>query len=140
MALLDRQSERLADEPADFWATAGAQRACAQCGRFTREWDAHHVVEKQELSRRKLPLWDRRNALRLCNGPFSCHGQHTGAGSRVQLRKLRNENYEYAFEVLGAYAYDYLRRRYRGEDPRLERWLERYERQDSAAAHFASIS
>lgn len=109
--------------PESFHLEARFQRACAVCG-ATGEFDAHHVVERQELRRRGLPEWDTRNALRLCQilGAVggNCHsGQSTGL-RRVRLDQLRDENLEYAFEALGAFAYFYLRRRYVGEDSRVE--------------------
>lgn len=86
------------------------------------EWEAHHVVERQELKQRGWPEHDTRLALRLCMGPASCHGgQHTI--KRVKLTSLTDDNLVAAFEVLGAYAYDYLKRRYDGADDRIEGML-----------------
>lgn len=107
----------------EFWAAARAQRACAGCGVITGGWDAHHVVERQELKRRHEPQFDARNALRLCNERApgeNCHGAHTSAMRRVKLTDLRVENLDYAFEILGPFAHDYLARRYAGEDSRLK--------------------
>lgn len=123
-AALKRSRRRHVNDPDKvdaFWAAAEAQRVCAKCGKPTRTWDAHHVVEKQELRNRGLDVWDPRNALRLCGkfGP-TCHGQHTNAAERVPLSALTDENIEFAFDVLGAFAYDYLKRRYAGEDWRVE--------------------
>lgn len=110
------------DNPASFHAEARYQGACQNCGKMGGEWEAHHVVEQQELKRQKAPLHDTRCALRLCIGPGSCHGgQHTI--KRVQLTSLTDDNYEFAFEVLGTFAYDYLRRRYSGDDRRLDVWM-----------------
>lgn len=90
------------------WTALG--RPCAVCDRWVvSTMEAHHVVEKQELKRRGLPLYDQRNALPLCG---SCHEGHTNASQRVPFRKLRAENVAYAFEVLGEFASDYLGRRY----------------------------
>lgn len=119
------EKARLDAERMAFKLAAAAQVVCAVCRRGG-SFDAHHVIEKQELERRGLWKWDTRGALRLCKGALGCHDQHTykGGDSRVPLAKLTSTNIDYAFEVLGAFAYDYLKRRYYGEDPRLERRLE----------------
>lgn len=82
----------------------------------------HHVVYRQEVERVGGEVWDPRNSLTLCDG---CHSSHHRRGSRiVPLSVLRDENYEYAAELLGREAaYEYLRRRYVGEDPRLNALL-----------------
>lgn len=83
----------------------------------------HHVVYRQHVRREGGDIYDPRNALRLC---VSCHSSHHRRGSKiVPLAALRDENYEFAFELLGAAAFDYLRRRYSGDDVRLHRWLAR---------------
>lgn len=110
------------DNARSFHEEARYQGMCANCGKIGGDWEAHHVVEKQELKNQHAPLNDTRNALRLCIGPASCHGgQHTI--KRVMLTALTDDNYEFAFEVLGTFAYDYLRRRYSGDDPRLDAWM-----------------
>lgn len=80
----------------------------------------HHVVYEQHVKREGGDRWDPRNALRLC---VSCHSSHHRRGRVVPLVALRDENYEFAAELLGSAAYDYLRRRYAGEDPRLDMML-----------------
>jgi hypothetical protein len=119
------QREREDAERLAFKMAAAKQVVCAVCRRGG-SFDAHHVIEKQELERRGLWKWDPRGALRLCKGALGCHDQHTykGGDDRVPLAKLTTENVDYAFEVLGAFAYDYLKRRYSGEDSRVERRLE----------------
>lgn len=117
--------------PASFHDEARWQRVCANCG-ATGSFHAHHVIDKQTL-RRKLGcgkrdprLYDTRNSLRLCeglNGP-RCHmNSEWGGVSRVKVptSRLRDANIEYAFEILGAYAADYLRHEYDDEagDPRI---------------------
>jgi hypothetical protein len=112
----ERQARQL------FEHAAAAQERCANCG-SERAWDPHHAgVYEQDLRRLKLPLWDPANALRLC---WDCHALHHAPSSRLPLSVLREENIGYAFEVLGARAYDYLRRRYTGEDRRLDAALAR---------------
>lgn len=85
-------------------------KSCANCGRpWSLTADAHHCVEAQELRKRDLPVYDRRNALALCS---DCHERHTNASSRVPFRKLSAVNVAYAYEVLGPFAGDYLAKKY----------------------------
>lgn len=80
----------------------------------------HHVVYRQEVEREGGDTGDARNALALC---VTCHARHHGRqpGRVVELVVLRDENIEYAVDLLGAgRAYNYLRRRYAGSDPRVE--------------------
>lgn len=107
----------------DFHEAAALQGLCqnSACGRSTYVWDAHHVVEKKYLKKHGLPLFDPRNALRLCE---SCHSRHTTASQRIPMESLRDENIDYAFEILGAYAYDYLHRYYDGTDGRVQASLD----------------
>jgi len=116
-----------------FHNAARFQRVCQKCGASKGPnggpipWDAHYVVEKQKLKAigRTDLLWDHRNAMRLCKHP--CHATHTNAHERVKLSALSNDNFNFAFEVLGAAAYDYLRERYAGDDPRLSDHLTKIE-------------
>lgn len=115
------------------------QRVCAVCGRgatinvdgtkLPNPWQAHHVVEKQKLRAegRMDLVWDIRNSLRLCEEP--CHGRHTRGNQRVKLSALTDDNYEFAWYVLGMASADYLRSRYNGTDPR---WVALAERCDAA--------
>lgn len=113
--------------PASFYLEAQSQKVCAVCGEVS-VFDAHHVVERQELRKLKLPEWDTRGALRLCTSDprkmtiigNQCHGGHTGGSRRVRLVELTDDNVSYAFEALGPYAYFYLLRRYTGHDDRVE--------------------
>lgn len=107
------------EEREQAWAfkVSGQGQPCAVCG-YLWEWpDMHHVVSQQELKDRGLPLWDVRNALPLCPigmllAGSQCHERHENASKRITFRKLRPENIAYAYEVLGDYADDYLKRRY----------------------------
>lgn len=103
-----------------FHLEARSQRVCAVCQKAT-VFEAHHVVEKQELRRRGEPKFDTRNALRLCKPLHgkNCHSRHTTGTRRVKVSELTVDNLDYAFEVLGAYAYDYLRSFYADDDGRL---------------------
>lgn len=102
-----------------FWEAAREQGRCAICGRRGRNWQAHHVIERQYLRSHFLAQFDQRNSLRVCEEP--CHGQHTRGFKRMPLTALTDENLEYAFHILGDYAPYYLRQRYDGEDERVER-------------------
>lgn len=120
-----------------FKAACSYQRFCQHpdCKNpGTWKWQAHHVVQVTHIkpySEEPQVLYDPRNALRLCNdiSGSNCHGNHhNGGDKRVPLSALRDENYDYAVELLGVGpAYDYLRRYYRGEDPRLKALLETWE-------------
>jgi len=56
---------------------------------------------------------------------FNCHGAHHGRSRTLSLAVLPDSAYSFAVEVLGAgAAYEYLRRRYTGDDPRLTSILE----------------
>jgi|SRR3954454_19546727 hypothetical protein len=101
----------------------GAERSFRKSGRNTRcracltrrAVHSHHVVYEQELDDRGLPKYDRRNCMALC---MDCHfNHHNGPMDRkINIASLSEENLAYAFEVLGAYAYDYLRRHYGHHD------------------------
>lgn len=93
-------------------------RVCEAC-RLRRAVDPHHVVLEQELIRRGIdPDADLRCGMALCR---ECHDRHhSGGPGKIALRTLRDDSLDFAFEVLGPYAYDHLRRRYGGDDPRLE--------------------
>lgn len=117
------------DSSKEVFLRAGyGQRVCAVTGLPTswRTGQVHHVIEKQWLRINHKPRWDPRNALLLRT---RVHELHTGKleHNKIPLSALRDENFEFAFEQMGAAAYNYLRRHYRGEDPRLEEWLARVE-------------
>ena len=93
-------------------------RVCEAC-RLRTAVDPHHVILEQELVRRGLdPDADLRCGMALCRDCHDAH--HAGGAGQIPIRRLRDETLDFAFEVLGPYAYDYLRRRYGGDDPRLE--------------------
>jgi hypothetical protein len=101
-------------------------RACLK----RRATHTHHVVYEQKLNevadsrgfenpsteRRQL-VFNVENAFAIC---FDCHHAHHHASRRIPLYLLSDSNLVFAFRELGAHAYDYLRRRYAGEDERLE--------------------
>lgn len=102
-----------------FKREARYQRCCQNCPK-TGEWEAHHVVYEQHLRGVGEPIWDTRNAMRLCP---DCHRRHHNRSSVIPLAKLHDGHIAYAFAKLGLRAYSYLKDRYAGEDPRLEQAL-----------------
>lgn len=110
MAVANRESFRL---------EAKYQVICAYCGK-ARPFQAHHVVDKAELGKRGIKgnaQYDTRNALRLCEDlshgiEGRCHYQFENRRIELPCVRLKDQNIVYAFEVLGAYAYDYLRQEY----------------------------
>ncbi len=98
--------------------------ACG-CGRSGGLHD-HHVIYQQELrwwserdgTRFRRLRKDRRNIVLLA---FGCHADHHSGKARLRLGQLPDSVFEFAGETMGAGpAYEYLRRRYAGDDPRLE--------------------
>lgn len=98
-----------------FREAARAQRVCQNpdCRRPTAAWDPHHVVYEQELRRRGLPIYDPRNALRVCR---RCHQNHHHMQPLPQIA-LTTSHLTYAKEALGEFHIDYLNRRYLPECP-----------------------
>lgn len=94
----------------------------------------HHVIYRQVLRKRGLDEFDPRNAMKLC---VSCHSSHHRRGKIIPTSALLDRHIEYAFEVLGIYAMDYLRRYYDDAepDPRIVNWSESYAR----AAEYADL-
>lgn len=92
---------------------------------------SHHVVYEQELQRRwdsdpkvretyprySLLKGDVRNLVDMCQ-PH--HFDHHGGSFKIEVVQLSDDALTFSFEILGPYAYDYIKRRYRGDDPRLE--------------------
>lgn len=89
-----------------------------------RSAHSHHVVYEQELDNRGLPKFDRRNLMALC---VDCHlGHHNGPPeNQIPVSLLSDGNLEYAFEMLGPYAYDYVLKHYSGFDSRLVDHMDR---------------
>lgn len=103
-----------------FWLAAQFQAVCFICGK-PGDFHAHHVVDKQllrrEYGRTGDALYDTRNAMRLHR---HCHFQFENSRIEIPLKKLKDEMIEYAVEVMGLRAYDYLKRYYSGDDERVE--------------------
>lgn len=104
----------------DFRAAVLAKGPCI-CG--ARPIDPHHVCYQQHLRAGGHPLWDPRDGMPLCR---SCHDSHHNGSRRIPCSRLPDEALEFAFEILGAYASDYLARRYAdvGSDGRVAVLLE----------------
>lgn len=82
-----------------------------------RERNQHHCIYAQHVRGAGGDVWDPRNSLTLC---YDCHARHHG-GDRIPLSALPDSVFEFAVELLGTGpTYNYLRRRYRGTDPRLD--------------------
>lgn len=96
-----------------FWEAARKQRACAVKGCRNKDFDPHHAILEQHLRDRGLPRYDARNSLRLCRDH---HFGHHGT-KKLPTTVLTQVNIDYAAEVLGDFAYDYITRRYDYSDP-----------------------
>lgn len=97
-----------------FRGAAAKQGRCQHpdCPKPSAPWDPHHVVYEQHVIKAGFPKDDTRNALRLCR---DCHfnHHHTGGPARIPLAAIPDAAIEYAREVLGDYAIDYLAAKYR---------------------------
>lgn len=118
----ENEAERISHEL--FREAARKQRCCQMCGKAGQDWHPHHVVYAQHLRRAGQPIYDTRNAMRLC---VECHASHHNRSKVIPLVKLTLAHIEYAFQTLGASAFSYLGQRYGGEDPRLEETQARFE-------------
>lgn len=77
----------------------------------------HHICYRQHLRRSGGDEWDPRNGFTLCP---SCHTSHHRRGRVLPVSCLPDAALEFAQEVFGGYAADYLRRYYVDDgDPRL---------------------
>jgi integrase len=92
------------------------ERARCICGCGQRAVHLHHAVYRQHVTRHGGDLRDPRNLVPVA---FTCHGGHHSGAARLRLSRLPDAVFDFAAELMGAAAYDYLRRRYAGEDPRL---------------------
>jgi hypothetical protein len=130
-------SQRRRDQEAEterrrrFAQAAWEQRGCAvtldqrdylPVGPKGKNWEAHHVVEKSWLKRHGFGpsiIWDPRNSLRVRP---DVHRRHTNRSKPIPIACLLPQNIEFAFEVMGPTADEYLHRMYSGDpDPRVKR-------------------
>lgn len=119
------------------------------CGCGARAEDRHHCLYEQDLRRayrstrpaavrgglEKDPAWleltyDPRNLVSVSR---RCHSNHHSRARPYHLPMLPDSVFEFAAEVLGAgRAYNWLRRHYNGEDPRLDALLVVESREEAA--------
>lgn len=90
------------------------------CGCRGRVVNQHHVVYRQEIVRRGGDVRDPRNLVPVA---WTCHADHHGRGGPLPLRVLPDSAYEYAGELMGPAAFDWLQRHYAGTDDRLDALL-----------------
>ena len=120
------RSDRYAGQP-EQWVSARKDR-CEICDARGSYTSLHHVVYEQHVRDAGGDVWDPRNSLTVCDGPFSCHTRHHSRMRPIRLDALPDSAYEFAAELFGSgAAYEYLRRRYFGDDPRLDRLLDEWE-------------
>ena len=101
------------------WAAA-KRDACERCGARDR-LQQHHVVYEQHIRRAGGDPWDPRDSMTLC---VSCHTSHHKAlRLTLPLALVPDAAIAFAGDLMGPAAYDYLRRRYGGEDPRVDALL-----------------
>lgn len=92
---------------------------CVGCS--LRAVQRHHAVYEQEVRREGGSVKDDRNLVPVCK---RCHERHHQRVVPLESYRLPDAVFEFARELLGAgAAYEYLRRRYAGSDPRLESLL-----------------
>lgn len=105
---------------ASFYAEARFQRACAHCGLVGGPFEAHHVIKKQRLRKRGLPLHDTRGAVRLCEGLKSnrCHFKVEKGGERLETAKLPQQAICYVWEALDVAGQNMLASDYTGVERR----------------------
>lgn len=102
--------------------TAWKDRDRQRCPCGARSEQAHHVVYRQEIERlvgksAGHVIYDLRNRLVVC---ADCHERHHNRSRPLTLAVLPDSAFEFAVELLGAgKAFEYLRRRYSGQDQRL---------------------
>lgn len=102
-----------------WYATASPR--CVLCGTGSGRFHLHHICYVQHVRRERGDVWDPRNALTLC---VDCHSAHHSRKRILPLGLLPDAALEFAAETFGGpAAYVYLRRRYEGDDPRLEDFL-----------------
>jgi hypothetical protein len=96
-------------------------KACChpECERATLRLQQHHVVYVQHLPK-DTETYDVRNGVTVC---VRCHNSHHRRGSKViPLVVLPDAAIAFAREIFGpGKASAYLRKRYAGDDPRLDR-------------------
>lgn len=93
-------------------------RCVCGCGRTALPY-RHHAIYQQHI-----PPSTRKDERNLVAVSFDCHGAHHLQSRKLRLAVLPDSVFEFGREVLGpGKAYNFLRRRYAGEDPRLDALL-----------------
>jgi hypothetical protein len=93
---------------------------CLLCGTGKR-LQRHHVVFEQVVRREGGDPFDPRDQVTLC---IQCHvSVHKATRKPLAVWMLPDAAIEFAGELLGPGAYDYLRRRYSGDDHRVDALL-----------------
>lgn len=129
VAQIEKENKRL------FREAARAQKLCQgpDCPNRRADWQAHHVVYEQHLREHGHPIYDARNAMRLCE---LCHTRHHRrvSGHVISTKLLPAAAIAYAFDLLGPVAASYLRRYYddADADPRIQTEWEALSDQRSA--------
>ena len=83
---------------------------------------AHHIIYQQHVRRAGGDLYDPRNLVVVSDVE---HERHHNRSRPFALSQLPDSAFEFAAELLGPdAAFNYLRRRYAGDDPRLDALLE----------------
>lgn len=108
------------DNPASFHDEARFQRKCARCGKPGRPFESHHVIKKQRLRARGLPLHDPRGAVRLCEGLDTdrCHFKVEKGGEPLPTENLPQAAICYVWDCLGVAGYNLLDSEYTGHERR----------------------
>ena len=98
--------------------------SCLVCGRTRRSarLALHHAILEQSIRREGGDWYDTRVGMTLCE---SCHQAHHRRVRVIPLVLVPDSAIEFAYELLGPGAYDYLLRHYQGPDPRVDALLER---------------
>lgn len=105
---------------ASFHAEARFQLACAYCGKVGEPFEAHHVIKRQRLRARRLPEFDTRGAIRLCEGldTDQCHFKIEKGRHSLPTERLPQVAICYVWECLGVAGYNELEREYTGAEHR----------------------
>lgn len=94
--------------------TPGA--VCICCGR--RAVQNHHVTFRQQLRRLRVDAGAPESCVPVC---LHCHARHhDGTPWKIPLAVIPDDRIQFALAAMGPACYDYLLRRYLGDDPRLE--------------------
>ncbi len=93
------------------WRTARMSK-CQVCPSSER-LHQHHVVYAQSVEDYGGDINDPRNSFTVCH---SCHGSQHGHDdqAKIMVEELSGDNWRFAIELLGVYAFDYIYKHYLG--------------------------